>query len=272
MRFSNVRLILAREIRDQLRDRRTLFMIVVLPILLYPLLGMSMFQIAQFTQEQPTKVLVAGAEKIADRPPLFEKGWFAWRWFGDPSRAKLMELEFASCQRAEAQSQVQSGKYAAALYFPPDFAARLEAFRATMGRQAEKRTAKAAGPQAVRLEVPGPEILYSTASDKSQIAFARLSDVLRRWTDQIGDENLAASGVPKLATRPFLVESADVADKNYRGASLWSKLLPVLLLIWALTGAFYPAVDLCAGEKERGTLETLLSSRPGAAKSSSASC
>ena len=33
-----------------------------------------------------------------------------------------------------------------------------------------------------------------------------------------------------------------------------------MLLIWALTGAFYPAVDLCAGEKERGTLETLLSS------------
>ena len=40
----------------------------------------------------------------------------------------------------------------------------------------------------------------------------------------------------------------------------WSKILPFLLLIWALTGAFYPAVDLCAGEKERGTLETLLSS------------
>src|ERR1700741_688457 len=45
-----------------------------------------------------------------------------------------------------------------------------------------------------------------------------------------------------------------------RSAAMWSKVLPFLLLIWALTGAFYPAVDLCAGEKERGTLETLLSS------------
>src|SRR6185312_14742037 len=43
-------------------------------------------------------------------------------------------------------------------------------------------------------------------------------------------------------------------------ALLWSKILPFVLFIWALTGAFYPAVDLCAGEKERGTLETLLSS------------
>ena len=41
---------------------------------------------------------------------------------------------------------------------------------------------------------------------------------------------------------------------------MWSKILPVMLLLWAMTGAFYPAVDLCAGEKERGTLETLLSS------------
>ena len=47
---------------------------------------------------------------------------------------------------------------------------------------------------------------------------------------------------------------------GHRKAAVWSKILPFVLLIWALTGAFYPAVDLCAGEKERGTLETLLSS------------
>ena len=52
----------------------------------------------------------------------------------------------------------------------------------------------------------------------------------------------------------------DLADTGHRDAALWSKILPFLLLIWALTGAFYPAVDVCAGEKERGTLETLLSS------------
>ena len=88
-------------------------------------------------------------------------------------------------------------------------------------------------------------------------------DVLERWTEQIGDDNLATSGMPKALTRPFLVESADVADAEQRKASMWSKILPVLLLLWAMTGAFYPAVDLCAGEKERGTLETLLCSPAG---------
>ena len=42
------------------------------------------------------------------------------------------------------------------------------------------------------------------------------------------------------------------------GGSVWSRLFPFLLVMMSLTGAFYPAVDLCAGEKERGTMETLL--------------
>ena len=41
MKWSNVKLVLHREVRDQLRDRRTLFTIAVLPVLLYPLLGSS---------------------------------------------------------------------------------------------------------------------------------------------------------------------------------------------------------------------------------------
>src|SRR4029079_12862902 len=62
------------------------------------------------------------------------------------------------------------------------------------------------------------------------------------------------------AARSFEVEHVDEAQAARRRAAMWSKILPFVLLIWALTGAFYPAVDLCAGEKERGTLETLLSS------------
>ena len=79
MNWTNVRLILAREVRDQLRDRRTLFMIAVLPMLLYPLLGMSFFQVAQFLREQPTRVLVvdlpaARRSAAAGRRPSLRRG------------------------------------------------------------------------------------------------------------------------------------------------------------------------------------------------------
>src|SRR5204863_1007507 len=56
------------------------------------------------------------------------------------------------------------------------------------------------------------------------------------------------------------IKPTDFATASHVKAAVWSKVLPFILLIWALTGAFYPAVDLCAGEKERGTLETLLCS------------
>ena len=49
-----------------------------------------------------------------------------------------------------------------------------------------------------------------------------------------------------------------MASLDERGGSVWARLFPFLLVMMSLTGAFYPAVDLCAGEKERGTMETLL--------------
>jgi sodium transport system permease protein len=271
MKLTNVKWIFLREMRDQLRDRRTLFMIAVLPILLYPLLGLSMFQVSQFMQEQPTRVLVVGAPDLANTPALFEKDQLAMAICPDPNMVRLLQLEFVkdisakeqpeTDSRAEARNQVQAGRYEAALYFPPDFAERLGAFQKTIQRSSDKNSEKASEKDAaLRLEVPSPEVIYTTANDKSQIAFARLSEVLRRWTEEIGNANLKQSGVPQTALRPFQVQTADVADEDHREASMWSKILPVLMLLWALTGAFYPAVDLCAGEKERGTLETLLCS------------
>jgi sodium transport system permease protein len=289
MKLSNVKLILAREVRDQLRDRRTLFMIAVLPMFLYPLLGISMLQVAQFVREQTTRVLVVGAGNLArtavvsvtpdaqdtHAPNLFENDRFAER----SNSARLLEVQFAAdagqaakCRdshahaytRAEAGELVQSGVYEAALYFPPDFAKRLEAFRNEVRRRIDARSAstvdKPAKRRAESLDVPSPEIIFSAANDKSRIAHDRLADVIGRWTQRIGNDNLETSGISAADMRPFSVLTSDVADRKCREGALWSKILPVLLLLWALTGAFYPAVDLCAGEKERGTLETLLSS------------
>ena len=61
MRWSIVRLIWARELRDQLRDRRTVFMVVVLPLLLYPILGFGLLQFAQGIGRQQSVIGVVGS-------------------------------------------------------------------------------------------------------------------------------------------------------------------------------------------------------------------
>ncbi len=92
MNWSNVKLILLREIRDQLRDRRTLFMIAVLPILLYPLLGMSFFQVVQFMREHAIRVLVIGAPQAAGLPQLVADGQFAPDLFAEAKDARLLAV------------------------------------------------------------------------------------------------------------------------------------------------------------------------------------
>ena len=72
MRWSNLFVIFRREVRDQIRDRRTLFMIFVLPILLYPILGFGVIQFASAFEQKPRTVVVVGAEYLPKSPPLLE--------------------------------------------------------------------------------------------------------------------------------------------------------------------------------------------------------
>ncbi|MBA4018033.1 MAG: CPBP family intramembrane metalloprotease domain-containing protein [Pirellula sp.] len=269
MTWSNVRRILVREVRDQMRDRRTLFMIFVLPLMLYPLLGMSLMQVTQFVREQPTKVLLVGFKEPPDFPKLVRSDadgtqHFADELFTEVGQVRLLQLELRATDadpeqvRAEAEKLVQDGAFEAVVYFPPDFNEKLIEFRKQL-RLLDESNSQERNEKA-QPTVPSPKVFFNTAKEKSQLAYRRLRDVLDKWSNDIGLKNLASRNLPATTARPFEYLNDDFAEKSQREAAIWSKILPFLLLIWALTGAFYPAIDLCAGEKERGTLETLLSS------------
>ena len=258
MKWTNVRLIFQREVRDQLRDRRTLFTIAVLPLLLYPLLGVVFFQISQFLREHHTTILVLGTDALPTEPALLEGSSFSATLIA-PHDAGRFQLTLRSLHgtgkgspREHAERLVQSGEFDAVVVFPPDFATRLSEFRDQLREKS---------PDAGAMHgIPQPEVFVNTASDKSRIAAERLERVLGRWREAIVSDNLRRQNVPEAATEPFRLLNTDVAKERSRRAAAWSKILPFIVLIWALTGAFYPAIDLCAGEKERGTLETLLCS------------
>ncbi len=275
MNFKNVKLIFLREMRDQLRDRRTLFLIAVLPLLLYPLLGMSFFQLSQFMRNTAAKVMVVGEEELTQHdwlPPLlgakqadrqFDLALFVNRP-DEIASLKLVEEETTSAEDLPehaivdsarldvAREAIASGKVQVVLYFPPGFGKRLDAAREAL-LQREANTEAAAG-----VVLPEPQIFYNSAKEKSRIAQMRVERVLNIWRNSVAKTNLLDGNVPLEAARPFEMLPLDVAEEQQRHAAVWSKILPFILFIWALTGAFYPAVDLCAGEKERGTLETLL--------------
>jgi sodium transport system permease protein len=265
MNLHNVKLVYMREMRDQLRDRRTLFLIAVLPLLLYPLLGMSFFQLSQFLRNTAAKVLIIGEEQLAENawmPDLLREDQFAPGWFDNPDEHNALQIvrpagfwkEPPTAEQLlnQAREAVEQGKVQVVLYFPPDFAERLKDARESLIQR------QVASQPFDENSLPKAEIIANTTNEKSRITKLRVESVLREWRAAVTRTNLRDSNVPLDATMPFAVNLQDVAKEQQRSAAIWSKILPFVLFIWALTGAFYPAIDLCAGEKERGTLETLL--------------
>ena len=249
VRFSAIRLIYQREMRDQLRDRRTLFTIAVLPILLYPLVGTLLLQVAQFTRQHPTSVCVVGAEHLVDTPPLMDGESFSEDLAGRDTPLEVMQYgwnELAADIAADSDQEVSAetarwirdGTFDVVVVVPPDF------------QDSAKRSRHAGAVQ----------LLYNVASDQSMVARDRVARILSAWRSEWVRSDLSVSGIDIGVLRPFEWRDIDISPEQTREAAFWSKMLPFIMLVWAMTGAFYPAIDLVAGEKERGTLETLLCS------------
>ncbi len=311
MSWRNVKLIFMREVLDQLRDRRTLFMVAVLPILLYPLMGIGMFQMTAIFSEQPRTVVILGADNLPDLP-LLDDDHFARTWFristdadklrvisdgaetapsADPAvneaRTKVLEqakqMRELLKRRVDAETELEAAQAAkrpvdevlaleakvhqlieplsqrfhasgiqVLIIVPPEFKQNLLHLRDELGRRGADD--KVLAP----IDYPRPLIVQNSADEKSVIAHSRVTEVMREWERSLLRKYLRESGLPEHLPTPINPTPIDLAAANQVSANVWSKLFPSLLVIMALTGAFYPAVDLGAGEKERGTMETLL--------------
>ncbi|QDS94300.1 ABC-2 family transporter protein [Roseimaritima multifibrata] len=244
-RLRTIGMIYAREMRDQLRDRRTIMTIVVLPMLLYPLVGTLLLQIAQFTQQHAPKICIIGTENLPQSTPLIDGEGLADAYHEVQGNASFEFYEWRHlAQKASvaeiAQRFVDREAYDAVLLVPPHF---------------ELRHSDAETEDLVN----SLHVVTSPSSDGAAIATERVYSVLGKWRDDIVSKELLDQGLASNILSPFTVQKKAV-NAEAGTAMLWSKLLPFVMLIWAMTGAFYPAIDLVAGEKERGTLETLLCS------------
>lgn len=245
MSWSNVLLIFRREVRDQLRDRRTIFMIFLLPVILYPSLGMGLLKLTEAFEDRPRTVVIIGADSLPESPPFppllnADQTGFHPDLFDSPREAAQLHVLRVPADSPWASAEVRRERLRdhvadVAVLVPPDIKERLESLRSDA--------------------IP---IAYYSAGDKSQNTYLRVDRLLSRWSKAIGDERLAKEEKPADFAEPVKTEAQDVAKVEESGATTWARLFPFLLVIMALTGAFYPAIDLCAGEKERGTMETLL--------------
>ncbi|MFO0928706.1 MAG: ABC transporter permease subunit/CPBP intramembrane protease [Gemmataceae bacterium] len=110
--------------------------------------------------------------------------------------------------------------------------------------------------------VPTLTLLGREKDETARLARVRLGSTVRRWQQDLKEVRLARRGLP--VDYDVVLAIADPEKERTAGPAaenlftLLVRVFPFVLVMWSLAGALYPAIDLCAGEKERGTMETLL--------------
>lgn len=219
--------ILRKELRETLRDTRTIGAMIILPMVLYPALMIAMDRVVSgmMAAEKGKKyrIVLAHPENLAGLAEFV---------------ARQPNLTVVSTDQPE--KALATGKVQVVVSGSPTFAPDLAA-----GRTARVR------------------LLFDASRDTSRMALRRVQEAVRSYSDRVLAERLAIQGLPRAFARPLETKEQNVASPARMGAHILAIVLPMMVIILATTSAFYPAIDLTAGERERGTLETLLASPAG---------
>ena len=207
-----------KEARETLRDRRTLLIMIVVPVLLYPALLIVSEQLLLFgrrsLEAEPSPVAVVGDAPVGLRD-----------WVDARESLDLVDIQVSP------EEALRSDEVTAVAVLGP--------------------RSPADGTQDVAL-------LYDGASDRSQRGRSQLQGALGQWRDSLLARRLIDRGLPATFAFPLAVADSSIARPDEVGGYTVGRILPLLLVVITLLGAFYPAIDLAAGEKERGTLEALM--------------
>ena len=105
----------------------------------------------------------------------------------------------------------------------------------------------------------GEVTIYSKNLDSFSQAQGIVSDVIDDYDDQIRNERLDNLNVDENFINPITVLDEDLTTNEEFAGSIIGGILAFLFIVYIMQGSMYPAIDLGAGEKERGTMETLIS-------------
>jgi sodium transport system permease protein len=225
MSLHNILTVYRKELRDSLRDRRTLISMIVIPVLMIPgimiaVAGITMKMVNKAREEIPTVMVLGGDDSPAVRGAL-------------AADAKLRLVNFA----ADWTRQISDKQLRAAVEIPTGFDSALE-----RGAPAEIK-------------------IYNYEGElRSDLAAGELRDVLNRYREKTVAARLAGRGLPATLVNPFETKTKNVAPPEKVAGNRFGGMIPYLFILLCFTGAMYPAMDLTAGEKERGTMETILCS------------
>lgn len=216
--------IFKKELKETLRDRRTLVVMIVIPALMFPLIFKITTSFSRdMTEKAATKTLIVGyvgennsllTDLKADQGGV---GKYEWKKFNDT---------------IQIQEAIQSDSIHLGLYIDAGFDASIK----------DNKAAKA-------------KIFY----DATDIGYKqRLEERIQEFNTKVTQQRLDSLKIDKQLFSAVELQESNVATMQEMIGKMAGGMLPYVFIIFGFIGCMYPAIDLFTGEKERGTVETLL--------------
>ena len=225
MSLRNIGIVYRKELTEALRDKRTLITTFLVPLLMIPVLGAGFTGvmsavIGSAKREKPKVMIIGGADSQGVVNALLQN-------------PKINVVPAAE----DWKNQVVEKKIRAAVEIPRGFQEDLAKGQA----------------HTVKIDIYGGEL-------KSEMAAANIENFLKEYRDTLATERLTANHLPADLLKPFQVKRQNIAPPEKEAGAILGGIIAYMLILMCLNGAMHPAIDLTAGEKERGTMETILSS------------
>ena len=218
--------IFKKELIDVLRDRRTLMFMVVIPILITPLLIIGSIKFQEY-QNKKSEEKILKIAYINESEDSLTKELLSYQ-----KGVKIIEgVPIDSIESYIKSDSLQGGLY--------------------LGKGFLKK---------IKTNSSGDVKIYYKSSDLMSKSKKRMQAALDIYKEKIIAERLKQLNVDGQILEPITITNIDMATAKETMGKAIGGFIPYVLVMFIFLGAMYPAIDLGAGEKERGSLETLLSS------------
>jgi len=268
-----------KELRETLRDRRTIITLVLMPLLVYPLLGVAFQQFLLTSLQNPEETVILVGVEDHETKAVAETFLSAGEAVLRRRRAVRTQSPEGDNARPTRNASDANGSQTVRSEQNSDYSTR---FRFQLRPDIRKRVASGDVDVGIRLSQPlSPEqlrrlwraeegrveplfrlripmeLVHREDSLHSQRALTYVERCLETLNDEIRVGRLRSRGIPRDDVPAHI--SYKRVEPAVGGAPFSiGTLIPLILILMTITGAVYPAIDLTAGERERGTLEMLI--------------
>lgn len=209
---------------DVMRDKRTLYMMLLLPLLLYPVLITVISGFVESQQEKADTEVTKIGIAVTGGELLFTD------FITQKEKTHIVKI---SSDTALAKELINSDSLDVAFIFPVNFSDSIDSL------------------------VPASyTYFYNSTNDEFKVSVIRQLDA--EFQSMLSAQRIAQLNINPASLNPAQPIAINLASSREQTGAIVGGLIPYFFMIFCLLGCMYPAIDLAAGEKERGTLETLL--------------